>query len=87
MTATKTNKIHRATKLSKSEDIDNRNINNLSTKKEFERFLSTLESNTNRIVDQIPRIQAFDIYIISHSACPDYLRFTKENTKCQIPQF
>ena len=38
MTATKTNKIHRATKLSKSEDIDNRNINNLSTKKEFECF-------------------------------------------------
>ena len=37
MTTTKTNKIHRATKLSKSEDIDNRNINNLHTKKEFER--------------------------------------------------
>ena len=37
MTATKTNKIHRATKLSKSEDIDNRNINNLNTKNEFER--------------------------------------------------
>ena len=39
MTATKTNKIHRATKLSKSGDIDNRNINNLCTKKEFERVL------------------------------------------------
>ena len=37
MTATKTNKIHRPTKLSKNQDIDNRNINNPRAKKEFER--------------------------------------------------
>ena len=46
-------------------------ISTISTlKKSLNVFLSPLVSNTNHIVGQIPRIQAFDIYIFSHSACP-----------------